>query len=291
MNICYLDFWPGFDSNCNWFNLLFREALDNIKINFNSAPEEADIIMFSSFGSQNLNYKNSRAVKLFYTGENERANLSVADYSLSFDYDSHDGRNFRLPHWYMYVNWWDEPNFPHARISKERLFKKYDPEEVFSRKEFCSIIIGNPVRNRIEVAQKLDTFKPVHGYGRVFTRPYSGCKVDLMEKYRYNICFENSIYPGYVTEKLFHALYMNTIPIYWGSPTVEMDFNSKAFISRHNYETDVDMLEHIISLDTNDDNYNEMLSQPILNPNNKVLDLNRFNTWFDNNVYRGVINK
>ena len=70
-----------------------------------------------------------------------------------------------------------------------------------------------------------------------------------------------------------------------------MDFNPKAFISRHNYETDADMLEHIISLDTNDDKYNEMLSQPILNSNNKVLDLNRFNTWFDNNVYRGVINK
>jgi hypothetical protein len=265
MNICYLDFWPGFDSNCNWFNLLFREALDNIKINFNSAPEEADIIMFSSFGSQNLNYKNSRAVKLFYTGENERANLSVADYSLSFDYDSHDGRNFRLPHWYMYVNWWDEPNFPHARISKERLFKKYDPEEVFSRKEFCSIIIGNPVRNRIEVAQKLDTFKPVHGYGRVFTRPYSGCKVDLMEKYRYNICFENSIYPGYVTEKLLEAKVAGCIPIYYGTETVNTDFNEKCFINFASYSSNEELLQEIIELENNPSKFKQIVSEPLFN--------------------------
>jgi hypothetical protein len=265
MNICYLDFWPGFDSNCNWFNLLFREALDNIKINFNSAPEEADIIMFSSFGSQNFNYKNSRAVKLFYTGENERANLSVADYSLSFDYDSHDGRNFRLPHWYMYVNWWDEPNFPHARISKERLFKKYDPEEVFSRKEFCSIIIGNPVRNRIEVAQKLDTFKPVHGYGRVFARPYSGCKVDLMEKYRYNICFENSIYPGYVTEKLLEAKVAGCIPIYYGTETVNTDFNEKCFINFASYSSNEELLQEIIELENNLSKFKQIASEPLFN--------------------------
>jgi hypothetical protein len=273
MNISYLDFWPGFDSNCNWFNLLFREALKGVEINFNSAPEEADIIMFSGFGSQNIHYKNSKAVKIFYTGENERSNLSVADYSLSFDYDSHDGRNFRLPHWYMYVNWWDEPNFSHARISKERLFKKHDPEEVFSRKEFCSIIIGNPVRNRIEVAQKLDTFKPVHGYGRVFARPYSGCKVDLMEKYRYNICFENSIYPGYITEKLLEAKVAGCIPIYYGTETVNTDFNEKCFINFANYSSNEELLQEIIELENNPSKFKQIAAEPLFNesPNLKKL--------------------
>jgi hypothetical protein len=263
MNICYLDFWPGFDTNCNWFNLLFREALNDREINFNASPSEADVILFSCFGDQHQKYKNSKATKIFYTGENQRADLSVADYSLSFDYESHNGRNFRLPHWYMYVNWWDEPNFPHARISKEMLFKKHDPEEIVSRKEFCSIIIGNPVRNRIEVAQKLDTYKPVHGYGRVFGRPYDGCKVNLLSKYKYNICFENSIYPGYVTEKLLEAKVAGCIPIYYGTETVSTDFNESCFINYAKFKDSSELLNRIIQIETDYSIFNSIASQDL----------------------------
>ena len=105
------------------------------------------------------------------------------------------------------------------------------------------------------------------------------------------MCYENSSYPGYVTEKLFHALTYNTIPIYWGSPTVEMDFNKKAFISRHEFQSDEEMLDFIVYLDNNEDAYNEMLRQPILNSGSRFFDLDKFNSWFMNSVYRGVINE
>jgi hypothetical protein len=263
MNICYLDFWPGFDPNSNWFNLVLREVLNDRQINFNSAPSEADVIVFSCFGNEHIKYKNSKAVKIFYTGENQRADLSVADFSLSFDYETHNGKNFRLPHWYMYVNWWGEPNFPHARISKERLFYTHTPEEVSSRNDFCCIIIGNPVRNRIEVAQKLDSYKPVHGYGKVFGNPYNGCKVDLMRKYRYNICFENSIYPGYITEKLLEAKVAGCIPIYYGSDTVSTDFNPDCFINYNKFENPSDLLEEIIKIESDRSLFDSFVSQKL----------------------------
>jgi hypothetical protein len=231
MNICYLDFWGGFDPNCNWFNLMFRDLLNDREINFNSTPQEADIIFFSSFGNSIYAARNTKAIKIFYTGENEPPRLDIADFSLSHDFDTHGGRNFRLPHWYMYINWWGEPNFPHARISVERLFRKWDPEAVWNRKEFCSIIIGNPVRNRIEVAQKLNEYRPVHGYGKVFGNYFSSCKVDLMENYRYNICFENSITEGYVTEKLLEAKVAGCVPIYFGDDSASRDFNEKCYIN------------------------------------------------------------
>jgi hypothetical protein len=263
MNICYIDFWPGFDPNSNWFNLLFREALNDREINFNSSPFEADVIVFSCFGDEHKKYKNSKAVKLFYTGENQRADLSVADYSLSFDYETHNGKNFRLPHWYMYVNWWGEPNFPHARISKERLFYTHTPEEILARNDFCCIIIGNAVRNRIEVAQKLDSYKPVHGYGKVFGRPYSGCKVDLISKYRYNICFENSIYPGYITEKLLEAKVAGCIPIYYGSDTVNTDFNPNCFINYNKFGNPSELLEEIIKIENERSLFDSLVSQKL----------------------------
>lgn len=261
MNVCYLDMWPGFDSNCNWFNLLFRDVLSDKEINFNSSKEEADVIFASSFGNDRKNCKNLKAIKIFYTGENERPDLDFADYSLSFDFDTYGGRNFRLPHWYLYVNWWGVPDFPHARISVEQLFHKWDPEEIWNRQEFCSIVIGNPVQNRIDVANKLNEFKGVHGFGRVFGRPHDGCKIELLQNYRWNICFENSITEGYVTEKLLEAKVAGCIPIYYGHCSVSIDFNESCFINYTKYSSPKDLLYEISFYERNKNNFKTLVSE------------------------------
>ncbi len=255
MNISYVDFWGGFDSKCNWFNLAFREILNDREINFCANPEEADVIVFSVFGNSKIKYRNSKALKIFFTGENSRADLSIADYSISFDFDTFGGRNFRLPIWYLYVNWWGEFNFPHAEITTDMLFRKHDPEEVLSRKEFCSIVIGNAVRNRLEVAQELSSYKPVHGYGKVFGNHFSGSKIDLISKYRYNICFENSVYPGYTTEKLMEAKVAGCVPIYYGTETVSSDFNPKCFVNFSETKKPTDILNEICRLEDNRDQF------------------------------------
>ena len=266
MNICYLDFWPGFDSNSNWFNLMFLDFFEGKELNFNSSPEKADIIMFSCFGSEHhYKNKNPKAVKIFYTGENERVRFPAADYALSFDHDTYGERNFRLPHWYLYINWWGAENFPHATISPEKLFSSYNPEEVYDRKNFCSIVIGNPVSNRLEVANKLNEYKPVHGFGRVFGRPFDGCKVDLLQNYRYNICFENAIHPGYVTEKLLQAKVAGCIPIYYGTDSANLDFNEKCFIRYGEYETPDLLLEKIKEIDLDKTKFIEIANQPLFN--------------------------
>ena len=71
MNISYIDFWPGFDINCNWFNLLLKNTFPDKIFNFQSTPQNADIIFFSCFGLQHQQYKNLKAIKISYIGENE----------------------------------------------------------------------------------------------------------------------------------------------------------------------------------------------------------------------------
>lgn len=39
--------------------------------------------------------------------------------------------------------------------------------------------------------------------------------------YHYNICVENSMVPGYVTEKIFHAMAAGCIPVYKGAPDID----------------------------------------------------------------------
>jgi hypothetical protein len=263
MNICYLDFWPGFDPNSNWFNLIFRDLFENKDINFNSSAKEADIIFASSFGNSRKEVTNLKSVRIFYTGENERPDLDFSDYSLSFDFDTYGNRNFRLPHWYMYVNWWNEPNFKHARISKEQLVHKYDPEDIWNREHFCSIVIGNPVQNRIETALALNSMKPVHGYGKVFGKPFDGCKVELLSNYRWNICFENSITDGYITEKLLEAKIAGCIPLYYG-PDISEDFNPACAINTAGISIE-SIFDWVNQVENDKDMFIKKASEPLFN--------------------------
>jgi hypothetical protein len=265
MNISYIDMWPGFDSNSNWFNLLFRDLLNDKEINFNSTPEEADLILGATFGNTIETIKNNKAVKIFYTGENKPPDLLNYHYSLSFDFHDYGGKNFRLPHWYLYINWWNEPNFSHAEIKRSDLSHQWDVDELWNRQYFCSIVIGNPVQNRLEVANKLNEYKAVHGFGAVFNNSFAGSKIELLKNFKYNICFENTSSNGYITEKLLEAKVAGCLPIYYGHKSVAKDFNENCVINYLNFRDAESVAYHIKKIDTNKDLFAEFVSRPLFN--------------------------
>ena len=41
-------------------------------------------------------------------------------------------------------------------------------------------------------------------------------KNDVLMNSTFNICYENCVYPGYLSEKVFDAILVGSIPIYWG---------------------------------------------------------------------------
>jgi hypothetical protein len=79
-----------------------------------------------------------------------------------------------------------------------------------------------------------------------------------------------------------------TIPIYWGSPTIDVDFNGKAFLNWHDYLDDEKFMQAIKEVDANVDLYIYMYRQPIFNTTaQKYMNTNRFLDWFDANVWKG----
>jgi hypothetical protein len=148
---------------------------------------------------------------------------------------------------------------------------------------------------------KLNAYKPVASAGPLFnnvgyilTRGEGAveAKLKFINSYKFNLCFENSSYPGYATEKLYEALCAKTVPIYWGSPTIECDFNTKAFLNWHDYQDDDAFFEAIKEIDENPDLYEEMYLQPMFSDYqrvNKYFDKDRFLNWFDKNVYKGEL--
>ena len=45
-------------------------------------------------------------------------------------------------------------------------------------------------------------------------------KYARLQQYRFAICFENTVFPGYITEKIFDCFFTGVIPIYYGAPDI-----------------------------------------------------------------------
>ena len=61
-------------------------------------------------------------------------------------------------------------------------------------------------------------------------------------------------------------MFVNSIPIYWGTDYVNKDFNSRSFLNYDNYSNDEEFINEIISgVKTTMKNISILLSQPWFN--------------------------
>ena len=262
MKVCFSDFWTPFDPNNNFFIHIIRELYENVEV---VHPEDADVMFFSVFGNENGRYKNCK--KIFFTGENISPNFKKCDYSLTFDHNTHGGKNFRLPLWYLYIDWFDVKTYdnPQWLIPESYLYG----ENEFTLKpkdKFCAIVYGKQIESRIRAIQNISRYKTVEVFGKAnLNQPLpdgENYKMDLISDYKFSLCYENSVTPGYHTEKLLHGKIAGNIPIYYGDKTVDQDFNSSGFINAVNMSDD-ELIEKIAEIDASDGLYNDILNQPI----------------------------
>ncbi len=67
-------------------------------------------------------------------------------------------------------------------------------------------------------------------------------------------------------------MFKNSLPIYWGNPNIQTDFNPKSFINVHDYKSFDEAIEEIIRVDKDEGAYREYIEQPWF-PNNKMPDV------------------
>jgi hypothetical protein len=252
VRLAFADFWPGFDPQENFFIRLLTRRFHVI------LDDRPDFLLYSCFGRQHLQ---SRAIRIFYSGENVRPDFTICDYALTSDHSDHP-RHFRLP---LYV----------LECEAERLVKPdgFDAAAELSRKRrFCNFVYSNPrcrVRNRF--FRKLSRYRRVDAGGRLYNNLGQVCgpqeKAALLGSCKFTIAFENSSYPGYTTEKIVHAMLARSLPIYWGNPCVEQDFNPASFLNAHDFDHQDELIARVIELDQRDDLYLDYLSQPWFHAN------------------------
>ncbi len=148
------------------------------------------------------------------------------------------------------------------------------PEKILASKtRFCSFVIGgsNPrtTHNRVAFFENLSKRKRVDSAGKIFNNIGGGALCDSrserlksLRSYKFNIAFENRSLAGYTTEKIFEPMVARCLPIYWGDPTINEQFNPRSFLNRADFPSDEALIEKIIELDNDDAKYLEYLRQP-----------------------------
>ena len=61
-------------------------------------------------------------------------------------------------------------------------------------------------------------------------------KYITLSKYKFSICFENCIFLGYVTEKIFDCFLAGNIPVYLGAPDIQEYVPRECFIDMRNFK-------------------------------------------------------
>lgn len=249
-----------------------------------------DFLIFGdrNFGENNRKFSRADCTKIFYTGENQRPEHYDCDYAISFDLTTNP-RHYRLPLYVVYM--WALDNIHRTGFNYNTLWNVPQQKEKTS---FCSFVVSNPnCPERNEFFKLLNKEKPVDSGGRLYNNIKTNldgetAKIDFLSTRKFNICFEAYSYPGYTTEKILHAFYARTIPIYWGNPNVGIDFNRDAFIDVSRYGSTEEVIKHILYLDEHENAYNDMVNQPpfMYNIPTPVTQLDNFLNWFDAIVYK-----
>jgi alpha(1,3/1,4) fucosyltransferase len=278
LKIYFCDFWPEITYE-NIFLPILQKYFD-VEI----TPNNPDVVIHSIFGGvkQSANYK---CKKIVFIGENYRAHNYGADYSISFD--PHSKTNYRLPLWQFYLIL--NPNYKSILFGPRINHEKFDRGGAF--------VVSNSAnffRNGFYNKFHLDSWIQWFSYGRYLTnnfdlikesqgRYWRDAKFDFFSKHKhqYMITFENNSYPYYCTEKLMDAFLVGSMPLYWGDPRVNEDWNKDAFINvgKMGQDAAYDLLK-----DMNKDNnlFKNMYEQPIFTDEQKqrhIDNINHFQNW------------
>jgi len=264
--VCIINFWDGaFDGD--FFDFFFRTAFDGI--DYVLSPHEADVVISSVFGHTQTDPKKT----IMYIGENVRPNFMHYDHSLSFDHDTYGGRNFRLPLWWSRLAWdgfIQKPRKPNAhnhgyeQLLDIKSLMQPRKLDMSIKNKFCAMVAGNPEGLRVNLFNSVSQYKPIDGYGLMFGNSLRKSKFAVLPEYKFCLCPENSVYDGYVTEKLIDAYAGLTVPIYSGDLSVDKDFNHSAFLNYQFLLSTYELKRQVIELDKSLELYQEIYEQPLL---------------------------
>ncbi len=262
--VVFANMWADFNPAYNFFTLLLNEAGRQMNPPMSvegyadadwPTSEKPDLVIFGPFGGDWLRYDAS-VPRVCYTGENTgpvehpfvKLNMGHEMTYMKPDY-------LRVPHWMLSVNWFgaDADRLQNPRPIPLELCTR--PGGNCPRANFAAFVVSNPknpVRNL--AFNWLNSYKPVDSGGMLYNtigdRLAAGLgggggewkKVKFYQDYRFVLAYENGSNKGYCTEKYLHAKAAGAVPIYWGDPEFQRDFDPAGCIDARKCRTRDDLV-------------------------------------------------
>jgi len=251
--ILFCDMWEGFKADYNFFTLLLNSVGKKvIGVSPETLSGAPNLVIFGPFGNTWTRYPG--IPKVHFTGENTNP-IGHADIQLNLGFKHYDmikNEYMRFPLWLTEIDWFqaDTSRLVNPKPIPLELCTRTNEMTFSQRSKFCSFIVSNPnnaIRN--QSFHWLNSYKPVDSGGALYNTignelsalPGGGGgelkKTKFMMDYKFALTYENSSSAGYTTEKYLHAKASGAVPIYWGDPKFERDFNLDGCIDARNVKT------------------------------------------------------
>lgn len=205
MKVAFIDFWPNFELENNYFFHLLKDVVD---LEINQVDPDLMFLHSDSYRwKERWLYKDHPAKRVFWTMEgtpplfdadiyppnpsvmtrggvgygepNSLAAQKTNDSDRTYYYGRcdfaltheimEDSRHYRFPYWLYHIDWFDKGNYggePNLLIPLDQIGNN----EYYNtpKTKFCAHIVSNPVEKRREIHKKLSEYKQVDGYGNCF---------------------------------------------------------------------------------------------------------------------------
>lgn len=269
-------FWPGFSAEVFFLPLITAALGRRTRLERNR--NRSSIIVSSVFQRdkwhlprQSRRQTNSPQMRIWFTGENIRPPFEGHDLFLSFDLDPMGGKNVYFPLAFMSVLWPWQNDLGSAAESLEarRLGLVPTVSEISKRRglslyreRFACFFVSNMTADRLRLIEGLSRLGEVDVYGRAGKLGPVTDKVSVASKYRFMICPENDLFPGYVTEKVVDAWASGCVPIWWGIDQAGI-LNPRALVNLAASENLEDLVEQVNHVNTNEDEWHRITQTPL----------------------------
>jgi hypothetical protein len=206
-----------------------------------------------------------KPLRIFLSNENIHQNLPKFDYSFHHDLGIVNNNHFRFPQWKDHIDWSHEGIRREFTLTAKRFGAFWKLEDLlrpqgvnFIKKKNICLVTSHMNEPKLSIYLKFKEYFQVDGFGPYFSKEIKNHNSsnfsirDILQNYAFNLCPENSLFPGYYNERVPNAFLANTLPITWADQNIDLDFNPKAFINlidhaKNNYDDICNLLK--------DDNY------------------------------------
>jgi len=279
-------FYPGFEPLQFWIPFVEESIGKQVVL---SPESEADVVFTSVFESRSEMWKRrlqsrlstpsipeaprrkSLAAKsIWVTGENVRPPARGYDLTASFDLDEFGGTNVYLPLILTELDWFSlkrDPQF--LRWNSRTGIARLRPQDGSldrqlhdqNRLKFACAFVGNAEPIRMRAIRALESVGQVDVFGSAVGRPVAS-KFEIAQEYRFMLCFESDLYPGYVTEKVLEAYQCGCIPLWRGVDAANL-LNPKALVNEHEFATLDKFASYVANLYSREDDMFAMSRQAL----------------------------